>query len=105
MVAGFPGIAINSNMYFPIYPVPLKYCTPDAEPFHLELTEKAKQMRDKNLAKRGLIVPFYPGATFSIEITDPGKNYNKFISDIQQLVTNAAHGDYDEWLRPLSDGS
>lgn len=86
-------------MYFPIYPVPLKYCTQDAEPIHLELTEKAKQMRDKNLAKRGLIVPFYPGATFSIEITDPGKNYNKFISDIQQLVANAAHGDYDTYLK------
>ena len=86
-------------MYFPIYPVPLKYCTQDVEPFPLELTEKAKRLREQNASKRGLIVPFYPGATFSIEITDPGKNYNKFISDIQQLVANAAHGEYDTYLK------
>lgn len=99
MVAGFPGITINSNMYFPIYPVPLKYCTQVAEPIHLELTEKAKQMRDKNLAKRGLIVPFYDGSTYSIEITHPDNNFGKFIKDIQQLIDNAAHGDYDKFLK------
>ena len=86
-------------MYAPIYPVPLKYCTQDAEPIHLELTEKAKQMRDKNLAKRGIIVPFYDGSTYSIEITHPGNNFGKFIKDIQQLVANAAHGDYDTYLK------
>lgn len=89
-------------MYFPIYPVPLKYCTQDAEPIHLELTEKAKQMRDKNLAKRGLLVPICEGSTVCIEITPPTTNIGKFTKDIQCLIRNAANGEYNEYLQKPS---
>lgn len=90
-------------MYWPVYPVPLKYCKEEpTEPLPLKLTPLAIELKKKNLSNRGLLIPICEGSTVCIEITPPTTNIGKFTKDIQCLIRNAANGEYNEYLQKPS---